>query len=66
MKNRADLSNAVNGMMAGIFATGGQSCMAGSRVLAQAPVHRRQLHHWRAELRRWSAERHCLIADVAS
>ncbi|MBS1893253.1 MAG: aldehyde dehydrogenase family protein, partial [Actinobacteria bacterium] len=31
----ADLSNAVNGIMAGIFAAGGQTCMAGSRVLVQ-------------------------------
>jgi acyl-CoA reductase-like NAD-dependent aldehyde dehydrogenase len=34
----ADLDNAVNGVMAGIFAASGQSCMAGSRVLVQAPV----------------------------
>ncbi|HVW17753.1 MAG TPA: aldehyde dehydrogenase family protein [Solirubrobacteraceae bacterium] len=31
----ADLDNAVNGVMAGIFAATGQSCMAGSRVLVQ-------------------------------
>jgi acyl-CoA reductase-like NAD-dependent aldehyde dehydrogenase len=31
----ADLSNAVNGVMAGIFAASGQSCMAGSRVLVE-------------------------------
>ncbi len=37
----ADLDNAVNGVMAGIFAASGQSCMAGSRVLAQAPVYDR-------------------------
>jgi acyl-CoA reductase-like NAD-dependent aldehyde dehydrogenase len=37
----ADLNNAVNGVMAGIFAASGQSCMAGSRVLAQAPVYGR-------------------------
>jgi (Z)-2-((N-methylformamido)methylene)-5-hydroxybutyrolactone dehydrogenase len=36
-----DLSNAVNGVMAGIFAASGQSCMAGSRVLVQAPVYDR-------------------------
>lgn len=37
----ADLDNAVNGVMAGIFAASGQSCMAGSRVLVQAPVYER-------------------------
>jgi aldehyde dehydrogenase (NAD+) len=37
----ADLGNAVNGVMAGIFAASGQSCMAGSRVLAQRPVYDR-------------------------
>jgi aldehyde dehydrogenase (NAD+) len=31
----ADISNAVNGIMAGIFAATGQSCMAGSRVLVE-------------------------------
>jgi aldehyde dehydrogenase (NAD+) len=31
----ADLSNAVNGVMAGIFAATGQTCMAGSRVLVE-------------------------------
>lgn len=35
----ADVSNAVNGVMAGIFAASGQSCMAGSRVLVEAPVY---------------------------
>jgi len=37
----ADLDNAVNGVMAGIFAASGQSCMAGSRVLVEAPVYDR-------------------------
>jgi (Z)-2-((N-methylformamido)methylene)-5-hydroxybutyrolactone dehydrogenase len=37
----ADLGNAVNGVMAGVFAASGQSCMAGSRVLVQAPVYDR-------------------------
>jgi aldehyde dehydrogenase (NAD+) len=37
----ADLDNAVNGVMAGIFAASGQSCMAGSRVMVQAPVYDR-------------------------
>jgi aldehyde dehydrogenase (NAD+) len=35
----ADLSNAVNGVMAGIFAATGQSCMAGSRVLVQDGIY---------------------------
>jgi aldehyde dehydrogenase (NAD+) len=35
----ADLSNAVNGVMAGIFAATGQSCMAGSRVLVEASAY---------------------------
>ena len=34
----ADLDRAVNGVMAGIFAATGQSCMAGSRVLVEAAV----------------------------
>jgi (Z)-2-((N-methylformamido)methylene)-5-hydroxybutyrolactone dehydrogenase len=37
----ADLNNAVNGVMGGIFAATGQSCMAGSRVLVQASVYDR-------------------------
>ena len=37
----ADLDSAVNGIMAGIFAASGQSCMAGSRVLVHAPVYER-------------------------
>jgi acyl-CoA reductase-like NAD-dependent aldehyde dehydrogenase len=37
----ADLDNAVNGVMAGIFAATGQTCMAGSRVLVQAQVYDR-------------------------
>lgn len=35
----ADLPNAVNGIMAGIFAATGQSCMAGSRVLIHQDVY---------------------------
>ncbi len=35
----ADLGNAANGIMAGIFAATGQSCMAGSRVLVQDSVY---------------------------
>ena len=34
----ADISNAVNGVMAGVFAATGQTCMAGSRVLIQGDV----------------------------
>ncbi len=35
----ADLSNAVNGVMAGVFAATGQTCMAGSRVLIERAVY---------------------------
>ena len=35
----ADIGNAVNGVMAGIFAASGQSCMAGSRVLVEGSVY---------------------------
>ncbi|MEA2178188.1 MAG: (Z)-2-((N-methylformamido)methylene)-5-hydroxybutyrolactone dehydrogenase, partial [Solirubrobacteraceae bacterium] len=35
----ADVSNAVNGVMAGVFAATGQTCMAGSRVLVEAGVY---------------------------
>lgn len=35
----ADLSNAINGVMAGIFAASGQTCMAGSRVLVHAEIY---------------------------
>lgn len=34
----ADIDTAANGVMAGIFAATGQSCMAGSRVLVEKPV----------------------------
>jgi acyl-CoA reductase-like NAD-dependent aldehyde dehydrogenase len=37
----ADLDSAVSGVMAGIFAATGQTCMAGSRVLIQTPVYDR-------------------------
>ena len=37
----ADLEKAVTGVMAGIFAATGQTCMAGSRVLVQAPAYDR-------------------------
>ena len=37
----ADLDSAVNGVIGGIFAASGQSCMAGSRVLVQAQVYDR-------------------------
>ena len=35
----ADLDNAVHGVMAGIFAATGQTCMAGSRVLVEDEIH---------------------------
>ncbi|THF85452.1 aldehyde dehydrogenase [Deinococcus sp. KSM4-11] len=35
----ADLDAAANGVIAGIFAAGGQTCIAGSRLLVQASVH---------------------------
>lgn len=35
----ADLEAAVNGVVAGIFAASGQTCVAGSRVLVQEAVH---------------------------
>ncbi|MBI2992845.1 MAG: aldehyde dehydrogenase [Gammaproteobacteria bacterium] len=35
----ADIGNAVNGVMAGIFAATGQTCMAGSRVLVESRVY---------------------------
>ena len=35
----ADLDNAIRGAMAGIFSATGQACMAGSRVLIEAPIY---------------------------
>jgi (Z)-2-((N-methylformamido)methylene)-5-hydroxybutyrolactone dehydrogenase len=35
----ADLSNACSGVLAGVFAATGQTCMAGSRVLLQDTIH---------------------------
>jgi aldehyde dehydrogenase (NAD+) len=35
----ADLSNAVNGIMAGVFAATGQTCVAGSRVLVESDAY---------------------------
>jgi len=35
----ADLDKAANGVIAGIFSAGGQTCMAGSRLLVQESVH---------------------------
>lgn len=35
----ADLTNAVNGVVTGIFSAGGQTCMAGSRLLLQESIH---------------------------
>jgi aldehyde dehydrogenase (NAD+) len=37
----ADIDNAVNGVMAGVFAATGQTCMAGSRVLIENAVYDR-------------------------
>jgi aldehyde dehydrogenase (NAD+) len=35
----ADLDAVVNGVLAGVFAAGGQTCMAGSRLLVERSVH---------------------------
>lgn len=35
----ADINNAVNGVITGIFSAGGQTCMAGSRLLLQDSIH---------------------------
>lgn len=35
----ANLENAVNGVITGIFSAGGQTCMAGSRLLVQDSIH---------------------------
>ena len=35
----ADLANAANGVVTGIFSAGGQTCMAGSRLLLQESIH---------------------------
>lgn len=35
----ADLANAVNGVLAGVFAASGQTCMAGSRVLVHDAIY---------------------------
>jgi acyl-CoA reductase-like NAD-dependent aldehyde dehydrogenase len=35
----ADLDQAVHGIMAGVFAATGQTCLAGSRVIVEAPVY---------------------------
>ena len=35
----ADLDDAVNGVVSGIFAATGQTCIAGSRLLVEKPVH---------------------------
>jgi (Z)-2-((N-methylformamido)methylene)-5-hydroxybutyrolactone dehydrogenase len=37
----ADLTTAMNGILAGIFGASGQTCMAGSRVLVQDTIHER-------------------------
>lgn len=35
----ADLDRTVHGVMGGVFAASGQTCLAGSRVLVEAPIH---------------------------
>lgn len=35
----ADIDNAINGVITGIFSAGGQTCMAGSRLLLQENIH---------------------------
>ena len=35
----ADLDNAVKGVISGIFAATGQTCIAGSRLLVQQSIH---------------------------
>ena len=35
----ADLDNAMKGVISGIFAATGQTCIAGSRLLVQAGIH---------------------------
>src|SRR5439155_24292895 len=35
----ADLASAANGIVAGVFAATGQTCMAGSRLIVHADVH---------------------------
>lgn len=35
----ADLDSAINGVVAGVFAASGQSCVAGSRLLVQRSIH---------------------------
>lgn len=35
----ADLESAINGVVAGVFAASGQSCVAGSRLLVQRSIH---------------------------
>lgn len=35
----ADLDSAINGLVAGIFGAGGQSCMAGSRILVERSIY---------------------------
>ncbi|MCB2012618.1 MAG: aldehyde dehydrogenase family protein, partial [Geminicoccaceae bacterium] len=44
----ADLDNAANGVISGIFAAGGQTCIAGSRLLVQESVHDEFMERLRA------------------
>lgn len=48
----ADLDAAANGVIAGIFAAGGQSCIAGSRLVVHAAVHDALLERVIARARR--------------
>ncbi|MEN5082460.1 aldehyde dehydrogenase [Bosea sp. TWI1241] len=47
----ADLDAAVKGVISGIFAAGGQTCMAGSRLLLHAAIHDRFLEALVARMR---------------
>lgn len=48
----ADLDNAVNGVVAGVFAAAGQTCMAGSRVLVHERIYDRFVEAFLARTRR--------------
>jgi aldehyde dehydrogenase (NAD+) len=47
----ADLDAAAKGVIAGIFAASGQTCMAGSRLLVQRPVHDALVERLQAAMR---------------
>ena len=53
----ADIDNAVKGVVSGIFAATGQTCIAGSRLLVQQSIHDQfveKLRRARARRRRWA------------